>query len=471
MSTIFVVDDDKLMREMLKRLLSKNGHTVETFSTPQAVLDSDVVPSLLITDLQMPGMSGLDLVQKLQQSGREIPVILMSGHLSQEVSERAATLGIDDLIDKPIPSLDGFVESVHRILGRGANSIPNEGLDRVRVDFLTGLSHEIRTPLTAIKLALDGLFGKHTEMLSPEQRKLVGISHRNIDRIVGVVERQLDLLQIALGDVALVRRLVNLNELIEDAQRLVRPTGRHAEMPERTGVAATGSTYLFADPQRLRTVIEYILERRVCQDPIAVHVDTVDGHPSVVVGFGKTTIGQEADTEASIVDPASTGEAYNFEFRACERLMDALGGRITISNDALGYENTRLEIPILPDYDRRSDFILPLKSLRKTAKLGEQGVSFFRAEIVESDDAMEHELLRRSLSTISDGEMLVRGRCKGTYYMGLVGRKTDEIESLLAFLSGAGDGNEDRLRIRFLHKILPGDTYPEDLLLDLEAVT
>jgi len=78
---IYVVDDDVSVRNGLDNLLRSAGFTVQTFSSAQEFLASarSDVPSCLLLDVQLPGLSGLDLQQELAKSGIEIPIIFITG--------------------------------------------------------------------------------------------------------------------------------------------------------------------------------------------------------------------------------------------------------------------------------------------------------------------------------------------------------------------------------------------------------
>src|SRR5215217_5217355 len=80
--TIFVVDDDAAVRDALKLLLRSVGHTVETFGSAQEFLDAygEDRAGCLVLDIRMPGMSGLELQQKLNEKHSILPIIFITGH-------------------------------------------------------------------------------------------------------------------------------------------------------------------------------------------------------------------------------------------------------------------------------------------------------------------------------------------------------------------------------------------------------
>lgn len=101
---VAVVDDNAALLKSMQFLLGIEGHTVVAYSSAAAFLDDQATtPACLIVDQQMPGMTGLELVARLRQSGNALPVLLMSGLLSSQIVVQAADLGIAQVLDKPPP--------------------------------------------------------------------------------------------------------------------------------------------------------------------------------------------------------------------------------------------------------------------------------------------------------------------------------------------------------------------------------
>ncbi|TMA89129.1 MAG: sigma-54-dependent Fis family transcriptional regulator [Deltaproteobacteria bacterium] len=105
---IYVVDDDVSVREGLESLLRSAGFTVQTFSSAQEFLASARadVPSCLVLDVQLPGLSGLDLQQELAKADVQIPIIFLTGHGDIPMSVRAMKAGALEFLTKPVNDED-----------------------------------------------------------------------------------------------------------------------------------------------------------------------------------------------------------------------------------------------------------------------------------------------------------------------------------------------------------------------------
>ncbi len=101
--TVFVVDDDRAMRESLSWLLDSVGLHVRSYATAADFLaDHDPAqPGCLVLDVRMPGMSGLDLQAELARRGVELPTIVITGHAEVSMAVRAVKSGAIDFIEKP----------------------------------------------------------------------------------------------------------------------------------------------------------------------------------------------------------------------------------------------------------------------------------------------------------------------------------------------------------------------------------
>jgi FixJ family two-component response regulator len=103
--TIFVLDDDEVVRDSLKVLLESRRYAVNDFESGSQLLSgwNGAKPACLILDIHMPGMTGLDVLRELRGRGDPIPVILITGRRDTIAQTQAHALGAVALLDKPVP--------------------------------------------------------------------------------------------------------------------------------------------------------------------------------------------------------------------------------------------------------------------------------------------------------------------------------------------------------------------------------
>ena len=101
--TIFIVDDEKPVRDSIKFLMESIGLQAKVFASAQEYLDQfdDDAPGCLITDIRMPMMSGLDLQQKLSEKALHPPIIMITGHGDVPMAVSAIQQGAIDFVEKP----------------------------------------------------------------------------------------------------------------------------------------------------------------------------------------------------------------------------------------------------------------------------------------------------------------------------------------------------------------------------------
>lgn len=100
---VYVVDDDQAVRDSLRWLIESVDLNVKTFSNGQELLDNfeETEISCLVLDVRMPGISGLDLQQRLKKTGSKVPVIIVTGHADVPMAIQAMKAGAFDFIEKP----------------------------------------------------------------------------------------------------------------------------------------------------------------------------------------------------------------------------------------------------------------------------------------------------------------------------------------------------------------------------------
>ena len=146
---VYVVDDDPSVRKAIARLFRSVGLDVETFETARAFLDHERldVPGCLVLDVQMPGLSGIELQEELGAHHVDLPIVFLTGHGDIPMTVKAMKAGAADFLPKPV-SDERLLEIVSQAIGRHAENLHNslEKRDfRQRVETLTKREYEVMT--------------------------------------------------------------------------------------------------------------------------------------------------------------------------------------------------------------------------------------------------------------------------------------------------------------------------------------
>ena len=121
---VHVIDDDASFRTAIERRLKIAGYDVATYSSAQQLLDHlpDVErPGCILLDVQMPGLSGLDLQSRLIERGSILPIIFVTGYADTPATVRAIKAGAEDFLTKPASS-GQLIDAIERAMARYESS-------------------------------------------------------------------------------------------------------------------------------------------------------------------------------------------------------------------------------------------------------------------------------------------------------------------------------------------------------------
>lgn len=158
-ATVYLVDDDPSVRKALTRLLAVLGYRVQSFESAEDFIrrwQREEGPACLVLDVRMPGLTGLDLQQELQNNGAILPVIFITGHGDIPMSVKAMKAGAVDFLPKPIQE-QSLVRAVEQALARASQDQQRNGElqdIRRRWDSLTPREREV------LELVVSGLLNK-----------------------------------------------------------------------------------------------------------------------------------------------------------------------------------------------------------------------------------------------------------------------------------------------------------------------
>jgi UDP-3-O-acyl N-acetylglucosamine deacetylase len=158
---IIIVDDEPSIRKTIEGVLTDEGYQTVSVGTANElfrVLETDK-PNLILLDIWLPGMDGIETLGELRQRYSEIPVIMMSGHATIATAMKATKLGASDFIEKPI-DLDALLKSICAALeGSCAQSSNSDSSDNKFISGAVGQTTRIES-LNKIALASQPLAGR-----------------------------------------------------------------------------------------------------------------------------------------------------------------------------------------------------------------------------------------------------------------------------------------------------------------------
>jgi two-component system response regulator FixJ len=169
---IHIVDDDEAIRDSLIFLLESAGYQALAYDSAEAFLRHQhrAAPGLLITDVRMPGMAGLELVQRLRAGGFRQPIIMITGHGDIPLAVEAMQAGVSDFIEKPFDD-DILLKAIAGGLARAASPSGDDDQTRALRQRFEALSPRERDVLAGV------VAGKANKIIAYD----LGISPRTVE--------------------------------------------------------------------------------------------------------------------------------------------------------------------------------------------------------------------------------------------------------------------------------------------------
>ena len=219
-SKILVIDDEQGFRDLVSLELDSRGFQVKTASNGEEGVEQakkqefDVV----VSDLTMPKMNGLDTLSALKEIQPKLEVIMITGYATLESAVECMRRGAYDYITKPfqIEDLIRLIERANEKHQLNKQVVKLQELNRMKSEFLANMSHELRTPLNSIigytSLTLDKVYGELSEKQALVLRR-VKLSAKNLLELINNI---LDLSKLNSGKMSLCNEEFKLSDTIQD---------------------------------------------------------------------------------------------------------------------------------------------------------------------------------------------------------------------------------------------------------------
>ena len=227
-AAILVIDDEESMRDSCCQVLSKNGYRVETAEDGDSGLQKvrQMKPDLVLVDLKMPGMSGMELLEKIEDIDPNIVSVVITGYATIESAVEAMKRNAYDFLPKPFtPDQLRIVAS--RGLERKRLTLASARLQRekeiMRENFVTLASHQLRSPLASAKQYLAVILAGFAGDVAGKQKQMMEKASEYIDGLLQLINDWLDMSRIEAGNLTEKFESVAIDAILAESVELMKP--------------------------------------------------------------------------------------------------------------------------------------------------------------------------------------------------------------------------------------------------------
>ena len=226
---ILIIDDEESIRDSCSQVLIKEGYSIETAKDGSIGLEKakEMKPGLVLVDLKMPGISGMEVLECLKEMDPDIVSIVITGYATIESAVEAMKLGAYDYIPKP------FTPDELRIITRRGlekrrllleTAVLRQEKKQMEENFISLVTHELLSPLIAVKQYFDVVLEEEVcGKLAEKQTEMLSRASKRIDGLMELVNDWLQMMSIKEDEIAKRSKAFDLKFLLKEAIELLKP--------------------------------------------------------------------------------------------------------------------------------------------------------------------------------------------------------------------------------------------------------
>ena len=409
---ILLVDDDPVLLEALSQMLSFRFSplSIDTSQTATKAVSRFARHEYdcIISDVKMPGMDGLELLDRIQDMSPDVPVILITGHGEMDLAIKALRARAYDLVQKPIDrdyllmslgraielrTLRREVKAKQEALERHAEELEERVRERTaeltranqaKDEFLGLVSHEMRTPLAVIIGNAD-LLHKRGDLLTPEDKaQLISDLRQDGWRLQRIIENMLALGKAELG-VKSAAEVIDLTKLVERQVARHRQSFRDREFK----LSCPPELMVECEPTYLELIVGNLISNaeKYSQDtqPIEVSLERRQHDVRVsVLDRGRGFTQEEANLLFQpfyrSADVRDSAPGVGIGLAVCKRLVEFQGGTIMAAHRDGGGSEFSILLPMAPNLLTSDGAVVSVSASSETSP-DEHHVAFGSARV------------------------------------------------------------------------------------------
>jgi len=346
-SRILVIDDEESMRDSCALILSKEGYEPELAEDGTIGLEKakDFKPDLVLIDLKMPGISGMEVLEKIQEIDPYIIPVVITGYATVDSAVEAMKKGAYDFIPKPFTP-----EQLRVIIRRGLEKrkllLETESLRRekrlMEENFITMVTHQLRSPLVAIvqyfEVILAGMVGKVEE----KQKELILKAKDRLEALLQLINDWLDVARLNGGEIIEKGKSFPLKNLLKKLVDFMHPYAKENDISLELK-PISGSASIHGDEESLEQVFSNLISNAINYNKPkgSVTISVKEEKEFIAIEIRDTGIGIAKEHIPLIFDQfyrVSRSESQKHKgtglgLTIAKKIVDTHGGSIQVSSE------------------------------------------------------------------------------------------------------------------------------------------
>ncbi len=225
---ILVVDDEEAIRDSCRQVLTKTGYECHTAvdGIEGLHLCRQIEPDVLLLDLMMPGMDGLEVLSQVRKTHPHLVCVVITGYATIESAVDAMKAGAFDFLPKPFTP-DELRLIVNRAIEQHdllkETAALREEKERMKQYFITIVAHELRSPLLLVKQYMDLILGKKMGKIDDTAEEMLGGAHSTLTGLLDIIADWLKLARTNSGDIAGSLESIDIMPVLEKVVQDLQP--------------------------------------------------------------------------------------------------------------------------------------------------------------------------------------------------------------------------------------------------------
>lgn len=194
---ILIIDDEESICDACSEVYIKDGHKVEIAKDGETGLKKVIEfnPDIVLVDLKMPGISGMEVLEELKKTNPDIVSIVITGYATIDSAVEVMKKGAFDFLPKPFTP-DELRVITNRAIEKRESIKELNRFQKMREAFISMVSHQLKTPLVAVRQYLEVILGGMTGEINEEQKEILDRSKIRIDGLLKLIKDWLNLSRI-----------------------------------------------------------------------------------------------------------------------------------------------------------------------------------------------------------------------------------------------------------------------------------